>query len=219
MIYIFDDIQGFSYEEGERLLPLLSGQRREKYDRYRFYKDKRLSELVYLLLRYGLLAERGITSPPELVTAPGGKPSVAGESFGISLSHCSAGVMSSITEGASGVDIQETVRSFRDIAGAVLTDEELAEIETREDSCERFTDIWTRKECCGKYSGEGIAYQMNRTALLGDNGKWLRFGEKFIFTGRGEGYSYSVCADSPQTIIRVSCESLIMEMDELFIYT
>lgn len=219
MVYIFDDISGFTDDESAKLLPLLSEQRREKYECYRFEKDKRLSELAYLLLRYGLLTERKITALPELMISPGGKPRIAGESFGISISHCSAGVMCSITEGASGVDIQETVRSFDEIAGAVLTDEELAYVEAHEDRGECFTDIWTRKESYGKYSGEGITYPLNRTALLGDNGKWLEFEEKLIFTDRGDGYSYSICAESPQKLIRVNCEAFFRVMNKLFEYT
>ena len=54
MVYIFTEIEKFSESMIEEFLKILPEERKIKAQRYRFFADKRLCVLAYLLLLYSL---------------------------------------------------------------------------------------------------------------------------------------------------------------------
>ena len=99
MLYLDDDINGFSLDEA---LPQLPAWRREAALRHRREADRRLSVAAYRLLCRGLRAEYGITEPPAFTYAEGGKPCIKGRpDIHFNLSHCPAAALCAISPAAA----------------------------------------------------------------------------------------------------------------------
>ena len=60
MLYIFSETESFTECDLAGLWPLLSEQRAKRVDKYHYFKDRKLSALAYILLRYALIEEYDI---------------------------------------------------------------------------------------------------------------------------------------------------------------
>lgn len=216
MVYLFTDTDSFSQKDYEECLILLSEQRTEKVNGYRFYKDKKLSMLAFLLLRYSLFAEYGYEKMPLFEYTETGKPTLINEPIEFSLSHCDKGVMCGLSQYPIGVDVQEDIRNPEVLFREVLSDGELAEIENGCDNiCSKFTDFWTLKESWGKMHGFGILFDLKQESFDGISNEWVRRYGCMMFCGRGDGFSYSVCSKEKTDIKNVSCPKLMEFLRQL----
>lgn len=150
MVYIFTEIEAFSEDMIDSFLELLPEERRIKTQRYRFFSDKRLCVLAYLLLLYAM-KRRSI----EISYGEFGKPETNGLNF--NLSHCRTGVACIVSESQCGIDVQD-VGSVKKAAEDIdiFTPAERQEISLAGNKYEVFTRLWTRKEAYCKYLGCGI---------------------------------------------------------------
>lgn len=198
MVYIFTEIEKFSESMIEEFLKILPEERKIKAQRYRFFSDKRLCVLAYLLLLYSLNRKSVKLSYGEY-----GKPQIEGTNF--NLSHCRTGIACIVSESECGIDVQD-IGSARNVIEDVdiFTSAEKQKLELSNDKCEEFTRIWTRKEAYCKYLGCGIK-SINFMKNCLDNT------DKLVL--RSERYSpdiwVSSCSGNHERFYIVSAEDLI----------
>jgi len=157
MLYIFTETESFTEIDLAGLWPLLSEQRAKRVDRYRFFKDRKLSALAYILLRYALIEELGIDERVEFEFGPYGKPFIKGmPEAQFSLSHSACGVVCGLANSPIGVDIADVdPRNLDCVKRAMHPHEQLA-ITSSEDKARTFARFWSIKESYLKYTGTGI---------------------------------------------------------------
>lgn len=146
--------------------------RKDKTDRCRFEKDRRLSLGAGALL---MLAQRDFGREELLFSEPAvgakGKPFFSDSGFHFSLSHSGDAVMCAALDTAPvGCDV-EMIRDVggEKIAGRFFRDDEKAFIEAAESAegrNRRFFRIWTMKESCIKATGDGLSTPLDSFSVL-----------------------------------------------------
>lgn len=164
---------------------LLSQERQEKIDRYRFESDKLLSLAAGLLIR-------DATGDSRLTLNEHGKPCAADGSVHFSVSHSGKCAAIAVDSAEVGLDVEKLPdRDFLPIARRFYHPEELRFVEQAEDQARAFTRIWTRKEAYLKQLGIGIATDLK--AFDTTSGE---LSERIVSIDL-EGYVISVCAAGP----------------------
>ncbi len=154
---VFTDLDSLSGGWLEDALCALPQWRREKALRYHFEKDRILCAKSYLMLRDILERDFRISSDEPWSYNPYGKPYLTSHpDIYFSISHCPKGVACVVSRERVGIDIESLESYDPEIAGAVMNEEELSEIEAAESHAKRFIELWTRKESYLKLHGEGI---------------------------------------------------------------
>ena len=172
---LFDDMSQCTDAEVERLLPLVSAQRREVALRYKFTFGRftclksyvMLQQLVQEILaetdeRWLLLQQRLKEWNGNFVFNEHDKPFMQNalgeriEGIDFSISHCKNAIAVVLSDRPVGVDVE----SFRHAENALLrrtmNPEEQEEVRTAADPAEAFTRFWTRKEAVLKLRGTGL---------------------------------------------------------------
>lgn len=146
----------------------LPAHRKQKSDRLRFDRDKRLSAGAWCLLRYGM-AQKGIDCAGlSLSLGPGGKPFFAdGPDLRFSLSHSGSLALCAISPREVGCDIQKSASGYQKIAGRFFTPEENAQLShaAEEEAKILFDRMWVLKESFLKLTGQGLSLPLNRFSL------------------------------------------------------
>lgn len=123
-----------------------------------------------------------------------GKPEIVDFPMRFSLSHSGDYVLCACSGREIGADIQQLqTLDYLKLAGRFFTKEEyeaLKECSGQEEKQSLFFRLWTRKEACGKLTGQGITGVLNRDVRL--NPEWLEIPAP-------EGYAAAVC------IVREEC--------------
>ena len=180
--------------------------RRDKIDRFRFPKDKRLSLGAWALLDYAL-REAGV-SERTLEYNENGKPRLARRSdIHFNLSHSGTRVMCAVSDSEIGCDVEQMTASVPDIAGSCFCPEECAAIERCRDEESRramFFRYWTLKESFCKAVGLGLALPLSSFCITIRGGditvrqnadKRQFFFRSFPHDGE---YQYAVCSAEKQ---------------------
>lgn len=134
--------------------------RKEKIDRMRFDKDKRLSLGAWLLLTEGL-SEIGIHDKEmDLSYGTGGKPFLKKyPDIYFSLSHSEEAVMCAISDREVGCDVEKVKDIDLKIAKRFFHEKEYEKIigqSTKEERLDMFYRFWTLKESFMKVTGLGM---------------------------------------------------------------
>src|SRR5574344_1538452 len=129
MVYIYDDLLGFSADKLNESLDNISPQRREAALKYKFELGRKQCVLAYNLLCTGLEEEYGITEKPVFEYGEHGKPSIIGhDDVHFNLSHGKTAVACAISEKPIGIDI-ESIRVAREsLVKYCMNDEEVEAI-------------------------------------------------------------------------------------------
>ncbi|MCQ2283521.1 MAG: 4'-phosphopantetheinyl transferase superfamily protein [Bacteroidales bacterium] len=164
MVYrIFDDMNQCSEAEVQRLLPLVSAQRRERALRHKFCFGqyaclKSYEMLAQLLVEQNLVpaVENGL---PELQFAflEHEKPYLpAFPDVHFNISHCKQAIAVAVHEGPVGIDV-ETIRPEPDaLIRKTMNEAECRHIASSVDPKAAFVELWTKKEAVLKFRGTGI---------------------------------------------------------------
>ena len=181
---LFDDMSQCTDAEVERLLPLVSAQRREVALRYKFTFGRftclksyvMLQQLVQEILaetdeRWLLLQQRLKEWNGNFVFNEHDKPFMQNalgeriEGIDFSISHCKNAIAVVLSDRPVGVDVE----SFRHAENALLrrtmNPEEQEEVRTAADPAEAFTRFWTRKEAVLKLRGTGLVDDLHGVLL------------------------------------------------------
>lgn len=170
--------------EVQRLLPLVSPQRRETALRYKHTFGQWASLRSWLMLR-----ELGLPDEPWQYNEYG-KPYIPnGPHF--SISHCKQGIAVAVDEQPVGIDIE----SYRDITPELITytmsEAEQEQINAAQDPIKAFTELWTRKEAYVKFLGTGLA------GVPGNPRQYLdHTADATLVTKATDKYAYTICTKS-----------------------
>ena len=151
-IIIFDDMSQCTPEEVQRLLPLVSPQRREQAVRFHHTFGQYTSLKSYCLLAQAL----GYN--PVFTYNPHGKPLADDVYF--SISHCKAAIAVAVDTQSIGIDVETVHRASPDLIRRTMNSSETEEILRSSDPDRAFTTLWTRKEALFKLLGTGITDEL-----------------------------------------------------------
>ncbi len=148
---------------------LVSKNRQEKIDFYRFEKDKKLSCGAYLLLKK-LLSEKNITKAA-FKTGKYGKAYISNhENIYFNLSHSGKMVLCAISDREVGVDVEYIDREIDlNIAKNYFYNSEYESIINAENKSEEFFKYWVLKESYMKYTGLGMNLKLDSFEIIIDN--------------------------------------------------
>ena len=161
---------------------LVSKDRQEKIDFYKFDKDKKLSCGAYLLLKK-LLTDENITDPI-FETEKYGKAYISNyENIYFNLSHSGKIVLCAISDMEVGADVEYIDPEIDlDIAKHYFYNEEYTSIMKSYNPHEEFFKYWVLKESYMKYTGLGMNLELDSfeiiiedTIRLKDDKKNLKF--------------------------------------------
>ena len=148
---------------------LVSKNRREKIDFYRFENDKKLSAGAYLLLKK-LLSEENITNPL-FKTEKHGKAYISNhENIHFNLSHSGKVVLCAISDREVGIDIEYIDPEIDlNIAKHYFYNSEYENIMKAENRFEEFFKFWVLKESYMKYTGLGMNLELDNFEIVIDD--------------------------------------------------
>ena len=176
-VAIFDRMEECTEQEVQRILPLVSAQRREQALRYKHVLGQYCCLKSWLMLEE-LLGYR--IQNTEYRFNPHGKPYFEGGPY-FSISHCKEGIAVVVADEPVGIDIEGIRRADRDLIVRTMNEEEQAQIKNDRD----FTRLWTQKEAVVKMQGVGIqSFEQLQTIL--EIGDWK------LETFEKEKYIYSI---------------------------
>lgn len=181
---LFDDMSQCTDAEVERMLPLVSAQRREVALRYKFTFGRFTCLKSYVMLQQlvqEMLAEteeRWLPLQQRLKEWNGNfvynehdKPFMQNalgdciEGIDFNISHCKNAIAVVLSNRPVGVDVE----SFRHAEDALLrrtmNPEEQEEVRVAADPTEAFTRLWTRKEAVLKLRGTGLVDDLHGVLL------------------------------------------------------
>lgn len=158
IVRIFDRMEECTEAEVERLLPLVSAQRREQALKFRHLFGR-----FACLKTYEMLAEMCGIDVPVFGYSEKGKPFLCGHpEIHFSISHCKNGLAVAVGKEPVGIDIE----SFRQADDALLdycmNPEEAASVRQATEPARAFAALWTRKEAVLKLRGTGITGDLHR---------------------------------------------------------
>lgn len=166
-------------EEVQRMIPLVSTQRREQALRYKHVLGQFCCLKSWMMLR-----EMG-----ELVWEwsynEHGKPYIPDGPY-FSISHCKEGIAVAIDDEPVGIDIESIRRADEDLIIRTMCAREQEEIRSAQDPARAFTRLWTQKEALVKAQGIGIvSFEQLRDVRIQNS-------EFRIQTVENEKYIYSI---------------------------
>lgn len=161
MISVFDDMTQVSEAEVRRMLPLVSGQRREEALRYKHLFGQFACLKSWLLLSE-LLKPMGINDL-EMSFNEHGKPFLTDHpEVHFNLSHCKNGIAVAVDFVPVGIDIESFRRGNLSLLRKTMNPSEAAWIAASPDPVEAFTAFWTKKEAVVKLRGTGLIDDLHK---------------------------------------------------------
>ena len=158
MMFSFFEMEMLSSADINSIYFLMPADRREKFDSYRFDKDRRLCAVAYILLLYGIYSVCGkLYARVDFEYNIFGKPSLKRypEIF-FNISHCKNGVVCVLSKSEVGVDLQDIVDVDDALVKLTTSQREGEFIWQSEDRALNFTRLWACKESYLKCIGKGL---------------------------------------------------------------
>ncbi|MCR5008980.1 MAG: 4'-phosphopantetheinyl transferase superfamily protein [Oribacterium sp.] len=192
---------------------LLDEERRNKADRYRFYKDKALCTFAYILLRYALKKEYGIGEKPKLIYDKSGKPHIEGSDICFNFSHCDNVVACVVDRNTVGIDVQNYTETLTQVKKRFLTEKEMKVFGESGDGdgvIRALARVWTLKEAYGKYHGIGLIYDIDGKDFLSvsNSPEWQRYEDLKVYSEEMENFAVSVFSKTAMELYKVSIEEI-----------
>ena len=151
--------------------------RKERAEKLKFSKDKKLSVGAYLLLRCALSSHNIDISKYEFCYSDKGKPYLKNCPFHFSLSHSGQYVLVGISNNPIGVDIQEIKQVKENITSLVFNVIDQRIYDLSDNKLDTFYKIWTFKEAIVKKSGEGLVAIKNKKIDYSNN-----YSDSFLYS-------------------------------------
>ena len=167
VVKIFDEMSQITPEEINRLLPLVSDNRREEALRYKHLFGQFACLKSYVMLRE-ILEDKGLSHPFRFGYNEHGKPFLIDHpEIHFNISHCKNGIAVAVSDETVGIDIE----SYRNVSDTLvrytMNEEERRIISESSDPTRAFTEFWTKKEAVFKLRGTGITNNLHEL-LKGD---------------------------------------------------
>lgn len=169
---IFDDMSQCTQQEVDRLLGVVSVQRREQALTYKhlfgqFTCLKSYEMLINLLATSSFVS---CLSPhlPTFIYNEYGQPRIAdGPCF--SISHCKYGIAVAVSESPVGIDIEHVRTAKPELVIRTMNQQEQEQISNASSHDIAFTQLWTQKEAVLKLKGTGIISDIKNTLVSIEN--------------------------------------------------
>jgi len=176
-VLVFDKMEDCTEAEVQRMLPLVSAQRREQALRYKHTFGK------FCCLKSWLLLQELVGEMADWKYNAHGKPYIENGPY-FSISHCKQGIAVAIDEQPIGIDIEGIRHADEDLIERTMNERERLAI--RELGMREFTRLWTQKEAIVKAHGVGIvSFEQLQGIRIQDSGIRIQTFEK-------ENYIYSI---------------------------
>ena len=152
-ILIFDHMEQATEAEVQRMLPLVSAQRREQAMRYKHTFGQFCCLKSWLMLKEGLEAMGyGLR---DFTYNEHGKPYIEGGPY-FSISHCKEGIAVAIDDQPIGIDIEGIRHADEELIARTMNEDEGLQVTGDGLPDRMFTRLWTQKEAIVKAEGVGI---------------------------------------------------------------
>ena len=172
-VLVFDRMDECTEAEVQRMLPLVSAQRRDQALRYKHTFGK------FCCLKSWLLLQELVGEMADWKYNEHGKPYWENGPY-FSISHCKQGIAVALDEQPIGIDIEGIRHADADLIERTMNEEERVGMDDR-----KFTRLWTQKEAIVKAQGVGImSFEQLQTIMEMEDWKVESF-EK-------ENYIYSI---------------------------
>lgn len=179
-VVVFDKMEECTEAEVQRMLPLVSAQRREQALKYKHTFGQFCCLKSWLMLFDDVEMSR--YQDLEWKYNEHGKPYLEGGPY-FSISHCKAGIAVAIGDQPIGIDIETIRHANEDLVERTMNEKERLGI--RELGMREFTRLWTQKEAIVKAEGTGI-YSFEQLQTILDNEHWT------LDTFEKDNYIYSI---------------------------
>lgn len=210
MLYIFTETENVTEYDLAGLWPLLSEQRVKRVEKYRYFKDRKLSVLAYVLLRFALIVEYGIDEMVEFEFGPYGKPFIKGvPELQFNLSHAAGGVACAIAKSPVGVDVADVDERNLDCVKTALHPLEQEVIKNSKDKARTFARFWSMKESFLKCVGTGIDKSISKIDFSSYNGDSFDYKSCKMHLINGEKTIVSVCCPENLSVNNLSKNDLL----------
>ena len=176
-VVVFDKMEECTEAEVQRMLPLVSTQRREQALKYKHTFGQFCCLKSWLMLFD--FVEMSRYQDLEWKYNEHGKPYLEGGPY-FSISHCKAGIAVAIDDAPIGIDIETIRHANEDLIERTMNEQERVGMDDR-----TFTRLWTQKEAIVKAEGTGI-YSFEQLQTILDNGQWT------LDTFEKDNYIYSI---------------------------
>lgn len=182
-VCIFDDMTQGTPEEIQRLLPLVSDERREEALKYKHLFGQFACLKSYVMLRE-ILESLGLSHPFLFEKNEHDKPFLKEyPHIHFNLSHCKNGIAVAVSDQPVGIDIE----SYREVSDSLIrytmNEEERRIINESDDPVRTFTEYWTKKEAVFKLHGTGITNNLHGL-LQGDENveTWVNSEKRYAYS-------------------------------------
>lgn len=182
-VMIFDHMEECTEAEVQRMLPLVSAQRREQALKYKHTLGQFCCLKSWLMLSAMHIGEM------EFLYNEHGKPYIEGGPF-FSISHCKEAIAVAIDDQPIGIDIEAIRNVDQDLILRTMNEEEQKQIHSNRD----FTRLWTQKEAIVKAQGVGIISFEQLQGIRSQESGFLSWRNDYfrIQTVEKEKYIYSI---------------------------
>lgn len=167
-VLVFDRMEECTEAEVQRMLPLVSAQRREQALKYQHTLGRFCCLKSWLMLKE--LAAVSIPHSAFKYDAHGKPYWEDGPYF--SISHSKEAIAVAIDETPVGIDIEGIRRTDEDLMKRVMNEEERSAVSSALLADRAFTRIWTQKEAVVKAEGVGIQSFEQLQMVLEKNKEW-----------------------------------------------
>ena len=178
-------------EEIQRLLPLVSDQRREEAMRFKHLFGQFACLKSYVMLREMLegtrdtgIRDTSLSHPFLFETNEHGKPFLVDHpDIYFNISHCKAGIVVAVSDQPVGIDIESYRKVSDSLIRYTMNEVEQHIIQTSDDPIRTFTEYWTKKEAVFKLRGTGITRDLHGL-LNGDEQveTWVNPEKQYVYS-------------------------------------
>lgn len=192
-VAIFDRMEECTDSAVEKMLPLVSDQRREQALRYRHTLGRFCCLKSWIMWREQLITclkpaenlQKNLTGNWTWKYNGHGKPYLPSGPY-FSISHCKAAIAVAVDEKPIGIDVESIRHADPDLIARTMNEEEQRQIHEAKERDRAFIRLWTQKEAVVKAEGIGIvSFEQLQSLLPGNKAYRLETIEK-------EKYIYSI---------------------------
>ncbi len=161
MVKKFLNIRDISDEEYEKYFSLMSDEKKQRVERFRFEDGKKRTVFGEMLARKMISSARK-TNEEKIVFKAGknGKPYTKSVDIHFNISHSDELILCAVNDTPIGVDIEKVREINPSVIKYTCNKDELEYVYengiSKEESLRRFFEIWTFKEATFKYKGTGL---------------------------------------------------------------
>lgn len=208
-LYAVNICNDFTLTDYETALRLVSREKRERINRFKFIDDRKRTLCGETMIRYLIQDKLKICgSEVRFISNEYGKPYLENnEEFYFSISHSGAYVICGISTEEVGVDIELIKPIDIEPFAKVFTETEYQEIvDSGNNSLNQFYTYWTLKESYIKYKGKGLSIPMDSFSLVKEK-------QKYTLKENTDGLHFSTFKFGGNYIISVTCKTMLQAKD------